>query len=226
MFPHHDSHDTDSHDTPELDDALDRSAPPLSAPDGLDAAVATLVADSRAVPRRRRVPRRAAGVIAAGALLAASGTAAAATLGGWTAPWAQEPDGAIEFVLPSGAECEFRIGDLDAGTEGVADGLRTWLDETTLAEITDIAAAIQSERAGRQLMVEEDGTQTEVGYGTEFYDADFEYVMAARNAIGEALSVKANELGLSSGSDGWVEHAGEIQCDATNPEPFRPPWER
>lgn len=219
------SHRHDSPDFSHLDALLDRSAPTLSHPDGLDAALNDVVADARSEARIRKDPRRTLAVLAAVGVLAGSGTAAAATLGGWTAPWAQDPAGTIEFTLPSGGACEMRIGDLDSSTDGVADELRSWLDDHTLEEIADIDAQIEADRAGRSISVRSDGSRFEVGYGTDHYDADFEYVTAVRQAINRALLDKAEELGLSASvADPWLESAGEIQCDGDNPEPFTPPW--
>ncbi|MDO5501988.1 MAG: hypothetical protein Q4G67_02325 [Actinomycetia bacterium] len=167
---------------------------------------------------------------AAAVLVAASGTAAAAAIGGWSAPWAQDPDGSIEFTLPSGDECEIRIGDLGSSDEGSADQVRAWLDEHTLDEIVDIEEWIAKERDTRILATLADGRQIEVGYGTDHYDADYEYVTAVTNAISSALTTRAQEVGLSSegADDGgpWFEMAGEIKCDGTNANPQIASWQR
>jgi hypothetical protein len=62
----------------------------------------------------RGVARRPVRLAAAGALgLVLLGGTAAAASGLW-APWATTPDGVFTYVLPSGIQCEERVGDITA----------------------------------------------------------------------------------------------------------------
>lgn len=196
---------------PDLDDRLREAAPPLEDVPDLQPAIADLVAATRLARPRRRASRR--GVListtTAGIVLAGTTAAAALGIGGWTTPWGKDPDGAIEFTLPSGVECEYRIGNLTSTSH--TDDLRAWLDDHTLDEVADIDAAIKDMRAQDQTYVREDGTEVDVGYGTPYYDADNEYFDAVNRAVNAAIADRAEETGILK-EGGSFGHLGELHC--------------
>ena len=148
----------------------------------------------------------------AGIVLA--GTAAAAALGvvgGWETPWGENPDGAIEFTLPSGEDCEYRIGNVDTTSRERSDEPRAWLDAHTLDQVADVDATLTDMRAQGNTFVRDDGTEVKVGYGTPYYDANNEYVDAVTRGVNTAIAEQAEETGiLQEGSSLGVE--SEVNC--------------
>lgn len=201
---------------PDLDDRLNEAAPPLAHVPGLQPAVVDLVVATRLTqPRRRRPGRRGVLISTTTAGIVLAGTAAAAALGfgGWETPWGKDPDGVIAFTLPSGVECEFRIGNLSATSAGTADELRSWLDGHTLDQITDIDSTLRYMRAEGSTFTRDDGTEVAVGYGTPYYDANVEYFNAVQRAINNAISDRAEETGIMpEGPNGSLSLAGELNC--------------
>ncbi|MFS0729975.1 hypothetical protein ABC270_07840 [Curtobacterium sp. 1P10AnD] len=89
---------------------LDASAPEeTTASPALRRDLAVMAAKARAAsrPKRRRLGIAATAVLAA-LLASGAGTAVAATVFNWE-PWAQDPDIAYPFTLPSGRTCEARV---------------------------------------------------------------------------------------------------------------------
>lgn len=197
---------------PDLDDRLRRSAPRLEDVPDLQPALTELVTATRATPRRR-VGRRGVLISTTTAGIVFAGTAAAAALGfgPWSSPAGKNPDGSLAFTMPNGVACEYRIGDLDS--DGDTDKLRAWLDERTLAEITDVAAMIETIRAEDNHYFREDGTAVEIGYGTPYYDANNEYVDAVRRAVQAAIGDQARAMGVVGASDqAFLSSGSEIRC--------------
>src|SRR5437868_7302393 len=102
-------------DTDALDDLLHRSAPTTVAPTpALHEDLAAMMRDAdtevaRTEPRtRRRASRLAIGAGLALAMLGGAGAAVAAGGFEWL-PWAQHPDVAYAYTLPSGRACEARV---------------------------------------------------------------------------------------------------------------------
>ncbi len=212
---------------PELDHRLDESAPQFALSPDVEAAIAALVADTRATRRPRRLGRWGVPIAAstAGIVLAGSVAAAAALIiGGWTAPWADDPDGAIRFQLPSGTPCEFRIGNINGTDPELNDKLRTWLDDHTLGEIADVDSALRGLRGSGYVWTRKDGTEVEIGYGTKYYDVDAEYVQAVQQAIGIAIRDKTEEIGLPEGPV-RLGHESEVRCVGKD-DPSTPSWMR
>lgn len=86
----------------------------------------------------RGVVRRPMRLAAAGAvgLVLLGGTAAAAT-GLWE-PWATTPDGVFTYVLPSGIECEERVGDITAENPGVRAAVHEIFAEMDVVAAADV----------------------------------------------------------------------------------------
>ena len=201
---------------PDLDDRLNEAAPSLDHTPDLQPAIADLVEATRLTQPRRRRPGRRGVLIStttAGIVLAGTATAAALGFGGWETPWGKDPVGAIAFTLPSGVECEFRIGNFSASSPGTADELRSWLDDHTLDQITDIDATLKYMRAEGSTYTQDDGTEVAVGYGTPYYDANVEYFNAVQRGINNAILDRAEETGIMpEGPNGSLGHAGELNC--------------
>jgi hypothetical protein len=206
----------------ELDDILDASAPPLHdvSPAELDAAVAELVDRSRGAGRPKR-RRRTFVVGATAAFLAVGGAAAAATaIGGWANPWSAEPEAAMSFVLPSGTRCEERIGDLQVADPQANTMIHAWLAGHTLEEVADVDAALVALRANGDVWQRDDGTTVRAGYGTPYYDADYEYAAAVSRAIATTVADKLADAGYPADID--YRWGGEVRCedgvDPTTPD--------
>lgn len=148
----------------------------------------------------------------AGIVLAGTAAAAALGIGDWTTPWGKDPDGTIAFTLPSGIECEFRIGNIDTTTSRErVDEVREWLDDRTLEQIVDIEGALESTRAQDQMYTLKNGKEVVVGYGTPYYDADYEYFWAVFQAVQVAISDRGRETGILKDGAGF-SLAGEDNC--------------
>jgi hypothetical protein len=138
-------------------------------------------------------------------------------VGGWETPWGKNPDGAknpdgvIEFTLPSGEDCEYRIENVDTTSRERSDELRAWPDDHTLDQVADIDATLKDMRAQENTSVRDDGTEVKVGYGTPFYDANNEYVDAVTRAVNTAIAEQAEETGILKGSSLGVEN--EVNAD-------------
>jgi hypothetical protein len=209
----------------DLDDILDASAPPLrDVPAAeLSAAVADLIERSRSAGRPRR-RRRTVVVSATAAFLAVGGAAAAATaIGGWANPWSEQPEAAISFALPSGTRCEERIGDLHVDDPQADAMIHEWLAGHTLDEVADVDAALAALRADGDVWQRDDGTTVKVGYGTPYYDADYEYAAAASRAIATAVTSKLADAGYPADVD--YRWGGEVRCE-DGVDPTTPDYQR
>ncbi len=208
----------------ELDDLLDASAPPLrDVPEAeLSAAVADLVHRARGAGRPQRRRRRTV-VGATAAFLAVGGAAAAATaIGGWTNPWAERPEAAMSFVLPSGTTCEERIGALQVDDPQANAMVHDWLAGHTLDEVADVDTALATIRAQGDTWHRADGTDVAAGYGTPYYDADYEYAAAVSRAIATAVTDRLAEAGYTGIDYRW---GGEVRC-ADGVDPTTPDYAR
>ncbi|PZR53411.1 hypothetical protein DNL40_07820 [Xylanimonas oleitrophica] len=204
-------------DTDDLTRWLDASAPPLHEPDGLSAAVGDVVLATRRAGRTGILgPRRALAAGTGAVALIVGGTAAAASLLEWTAPWAQEPFGSITYTLPSGGTCEQRTGGLHVRDPGARAEVVAWLEENSLSEIVDVDGAIARLRAERSTAA---GIGP-VGYGTDHYDADWEYHTAVQDALNAAIAARLEQEGAPV-SFRWES---ETRCTGDNPDPGTPWW--
>ncbi|MCW2856169.1 MAG: hypothetical protein JWR52_1784 [Marmoricola sp.] len=174
-----------------------------------------------ALPRRKK-SRRAVLIGTSTTMLVACGTAvAAATIGGWHAPWADRPLGSITFELPSGGQCEQRIGDLHVGNAKAQSIVQSWLSGHPLSQVVDADASLRTIRSSKQ-MWDKDGIEIPVGYGTKHYDADYEYVDAVMQALSGAINAKLAEEGFATYVP--VTWGGELRCSGSNPTPSVPEW--
>jgi hypothetical protein len=197
-----------------LDGLLHASAPAVQEPSAaLRAEARSMIAAARhgdgRQTRRRRLSRTAVAGIAVGSLLSVGGlSAAAATIDRWSW-WAQEPDAAVTFTLPSGAECEYRIGGASDLTPQTAQAVRKWASSVDVSTDIDIDRAIERLRAQDFIEVQDDGTEIVGGYGTDhYYTPDREYHVAVTQALGDAISDEMNRQGLQD----YANYMGETIC--------------
>lgn len=207
---------TTESDHDRLDTLLDASAPEVPEPalavrtEAVSMIAAAEHGDDRQHSPRRRLSRAAVIGITASSLLGVGGlSTAAATYEQWSW-WAQDPDAAISFMLPSGAACEIRItsaiGRMDPDA---AQAARDWASSVDLETVVDVDGTIERMRADEYSEVLEDGTTIVGGYGTDvYYTPDMEYYMAVNQALGDVLG---DEL-VRQGFDGYVDYSGETIC--------------
>jgi hypothetical protein len=161
---------------------------------------------------------------ATAAFLAVGGAAAAATaIGGWATPWSAKPEAAISFTLPSGAKCEDRIGALEVEDPEANAMMHEWLAAHTLDEVADVDAALAAIRQEGETWYRKNGTEIRAGYGTPYYDADYEYATAVSRAISTAVEDKLAESGLPANVD--YRWGGEIRCEG-GVDPTTPDYQR
>jgi hypothetical protein len=207
---------TTEDDRDRLEMLLDASAPEVPEPSAtVRAGAMSMIAaaengdDARPRPRRHRLSRAVIAGIASGSLLGLGGiAAAAATFEQWS-PWAQNPDAGIGFTLPSGAECEYRVGGFEKMGAEAAAVVRAYVARVDLDDVVDIDGALRQLREQEYVAVQDDGTEVVGGYGTDHYfSPDKEFHMAVTWAVGEAIDAEL----LRQGVDGDVDYMGEAVC--------------
>lgn len=198
---------------------LERSAPAtLRVGDELTRAMDHSASTARAQvtaerPRARRMPGLVAGVGLAVLLTGGAGAAVAAGGFEWL-PWAQDPDAAYVFSLPSGRDCELRVvveqtedvGDWEAfvtnvGHLAVEDAaVERWVEQID----SDPQAIIQVLGVGGQWENPKPGAEP---------SRDDLYATAHWVAMGEEVRQQADEAGVVFGFGGDQQ----MQCGAVAP---------
>lgn len=189
----------------------------------------TIVVQSRP-PRKRRTGIVAA-ILAPALLLATAGAAYAVSTIDWGqfwfdspewAAWAEEPDAVFTYALPGGGTCEMRIGDVsynpdpnrpaDAEADPRAEAAaRDFLRTTDLAKVVDVDAAIATLRAtDENWAVGADGEPVPFGANTGNYNADVEFNIAMKDAVGHAVIAHVESLGIPVTGLGFQS---QEQCD-------------
>ena len=197
-----------------LDDLLDRSAPQASSARD-DDVVAMIVAARQEAAPRRRTPHVALGVGLAVLLTAGAGVAVAADGFAWL-PWAQDPDFAYAYTLPSGRDCEFRIAvkdaiDEDGATHFDAD-LQAWLSSGHVLSEGDIeAAAAAIPRDPDYMTVLAPTGELDVVARTPAGPSEDDL---HAEAVSHALVSAMIEHTSAAGSDAWWATAIQHQCAA------------
>jgi hypothetical protein len=207
-------------DTPDrLDLLLDRSAPDaVHIDDALtrDLVAATAAARAEVAAERgriRRIPRAAAGLGLAVLLCGGAGAAVAAGGFEWL-PWAQEPDVAYAFTLPSGRECEARMvleqtepeGDWGAFVDEVG---RLTIDQAIIDRWED---EIRNDPRAIIQVLGADGAWRDAQPGDEPTEDDWSAV-----AHYAALTDETNRISAAAGIDGWWTSDAQLLCEAVNP---------
>lgn len=203
----------------DLDRAL-RSAGGLIAPrtPELEHELAALSIATRS-RTRVRTPKRIGTIAAAGglALLLAGGAAAAAT-GVWK-PWAETPDGSFTYVLPSGIECEERIGVVDVDAPDLRAALQS------IFQTVDVVAEAEAGVPAWERRLRADGgaldiAQTWVATGRTSLPTVDDVIaqMAYSRAVDEVISSELRERGLDpdESRDGMASR-GQAVCTEKTP---------
>ena len=178
----------------QLDALLDDSAPigvelPADVGERFKLMIADAKREARPVRRLRRHPRAAMVGIALVICLGGGTAAAAMTLNEW-APWAEVPDGTYQFTLPSGAQCEARIGNVkgrDTHAETIA-AAREYLQRV------DLLAAADAEAMAEVLRFGSNGDET-VGISR-----DAQYIAALGQGVVGGLYAELERQGFDPGS--------------------------
>lgn len=207
-----------------LDDLLTHSAPgSVRSTPRLDRDLALLSREARGSETSRRRPARIlVGTGLSLLLLGGAGTAVAATTFNW-APWAQDPDIAYRFTLPSGRDCGARVkmllvtdapetGPISTAPDAALSAHFRSFDAIAAADIEGSIAEVHR-RAGSGMMVavSPEGQLSDVRETAEGPTADDVYAAAAHDALGDALRAEALAYGLDSGK--WSSEY-DIQCEA------------
>lgn len=208
----------------ELSRVLDASAPAVVPhSDELVSDLDRAVSEARVHVLSDRVRVRGGarrGLVALGlaVLLVGGGATAAVATGGFSwLPWAQNPDVAYSFTLPSGRACEERVvlertwfgGDWEAFVDSAKNLVVSSAEvDRTLAEIRVPGTAIMVLDARGELVSPGES-------GNSFAQAtdDDWYVQAHKVALGREMSRLAQSTDLG---DSWNSHF-QLQCESVAP---------
>lgn len=156
---------------------------------------------------RRRSWRRplAAGLMSV-LVLGGVATAAAAATGVWPL-WAETPDAVAQFALPSGAQCEYRLGNVQghdpAAVQLIRDHYRS-LDTSELLEPENVTAMIERIRIEEAQSVSRDS-------GYQSLSADSAYRIATWRLLHEGLESKIADAGIASDAAQLMSN-GQLHC--------------
>jgi len=194
------------------------AAPPAPALTG--AVLTELHAMTRATvgPRRRSRKRRwFTGLAAVGALVAAGvGGAAIGSQpaedyswgkGTTWAAWAQHPAATLTYDLPGGGTCEQRLGEVDAKDPASEAFAKKFMGSTDLVAGADVGSAIAKLRSEDYQVHSPDGRMVQGGYGTPYYNADYEYDQAVTAAVQAEILDAAQAAGHAG-----VSYTGQTRC--------------
>lgn len=157
--------------------------------------------------------RRRTATIATAAVLAVGGmSAAAATVASDWAPWAQQPDHTLTYTLPSGAQCEQRIGGMTGDDPAVIAAAKEFARTHDLMSLADIDGVIARFRTGNHVNVDENGIEYPAPYGTpRYFNPDAEYQVAVSQALNELIGAELDRQGFDAGEAGF-SFLGEARC--------------
>ncbi|MCC2034134.1 hypothetical protein [Microbacterium allomyrinae] len=170
-----------------------------------------LVARSMPTSRRgRRSWRRPLAVGVMSLLIIGGATTATAAVTGVWPLWAETPDAVAHFTLPSGAQCEYRVGNtqgLDAEAVEVVTAHYRSLDTSKLLNPGNVAAMVAQIRE-EEATAASDGTMDGAANAVAI-SADSEYRLAAWRLIHEDLESKLTESGVDTGD---LMSEGQFHC--------------
>jgi hypothetical protein len=198
-----------------LDDRLEQAAP-ATVPDSpeVEAELLAMIAAAQQEARPRRVRPLVRIGLGVTATVLAFGGATAAVAGGqimdWSW-WAEDPEYVLEYTLPSGAECETRVGRFAGADPAAVEAIRDYASSVDLLKVADIDGAIAEYRAGGSVITHPDGTKEDAGYGTVHYRADHEYALAVWNAVSAAITEELDRQGFPEEALG-ESYMGETTC--------------
>lgn len=209
-----------------LDDLLDQSRPPTTPiTPGVAEALRRLRSGTRTESRAGLSRWSRPAVVGLAAVLIVGGGAAAAASGTWTLPWAENNSIAtFSYTLPSGIECEQRVGGVTGTVPAVIEATENFYRNTDIQALLTpeaIQAAIANQRSGESIHVLDDGTRVAGGYGTQYYDADQEYMTAVINVVFTAMDDELAREGLE-GADPDASLQSEPNCPGLDLHGTRP----
>ncbi|TFB94466.1 hypothetical protein [Cryobacterium luteum] len=205
-------------DEDQLDGRLDRSSPrtTLMTDDVIDELNRLRVASMPSPGsggHRKRWTRPALTALITFSLVGGAAAATAATIQLWS-PWAESPDAVATYTLPSGAECELRIGNVNGSdpeaVRAVQDFYRAARIDALLTQET-IDETIAQLRTEESTWMNDDGSTEAAGYGTVHYSADSEYDSAVNRILTNTLSSELARQGID-GSESNLRYDGEGNC--------------
>lgn len=205
-----------------LDDLLDQSAPRTTV---ITESVADELTRLRVATRvetatgtvRRSWRRPAVAGLASVLLLGGAATATAAVMNSWV-PWAQTPVASMTYTLPSGTQCEERIGNVRGQDPHVVDVVENFYRTTDIGSLLTkekIASTIKWIRQDSNIAVNAEGLTEPAGYGTVHYNADQEYQQAVSMIVTAAVSTELSNQGLD-GADSNLSSNGQAFCPGAN----------
>lgn len=184
-------------------DLLDRSAPRTTevTPD-VAAELLHLRIVTESAEAATRTPRWARPVtvgLVSATLVVGMGAAAAAS-GMWTLPWAEDNSlASFSYRLPSGLECEQRVGGVSGSNPTVVHAVEDfWRTTDIQGLLTDEAIARVLVRHQTAIYVNEDGSTEPAGPGTEHYNADSDYITAVWDVAVTAMDADLERMGLAN----------------------------
>ncbi|GMA23756.1 hypothetical protein GCM10025864_15150 [Luteimicrobium album] len=202
----------------EFSELLRSAAPPVPAVTG--AVLTELHAVTRAAAGLRQRARRRRWFTGVGAVaaLAASGVGGAAIgsqpaedyswgKGTSWASWAEHPAATLTYRLPGGGTCEQRLGEVDAADPASEAFATKFMRSTDLVAGADVRAAISKLRSEDYQVHSPDGKMVQGGFGTPFYNADYEYDQAVTAAVQTEILAAAAAAGHSGPS-----YTGQTRC--------------
>ncbi|PVW03005.1 hypothetical protein DEA06_14675 [Microbacterium sp. Gd 4-13] len=172
---------------------------------------------ARSRNKRGVAAKAAAFAIAGVVVLGGAGAAAAATGGWWSSWWADEPDSVASYTLPSGAQCEHRVGGLMVGTkdEPIRVAAREWLASADLDAIiaSRIDARVVEVRADQLLVEGPDGTTIPAVIDTRTDDSVYSRAVSEviYGALTDSLERQGFDLEFGPNERG-LEISAEISC--------------
>ncbi|WP_167047540.1 hypothetical protein [Salinibacterium sp. ZJ454] len=195
--------DTTEPESDAFDRRLDASAPDTSVltPE-LHAEIARMAATAKrelSSRRPRHLSRAAIFGVAAVIGLGGVGAAAAATFYEWGLPWASNPDGIVHFTLPSGTDCELRVGNFGAENLEAAAAAREFAGRADILDRADVQGTFEEMRSAEI---------TVVGGGETPGDDSF-YKAAVARAVGLVISEELQRQGFDTVG---FSSEGEMHC--------------
>ena len=198
---------------PELARVLGASAPIDSLAARADEQVIhamAMAAKREATPERPpRSTRRTAGIaLVLGLGLGGVGAAAAAVTHQQWSPWAQDPDVVFTYMLPSGATCEQRIGDVAGPDTEAIEATRAFFRTHDVLALADVEGAIAWLRTDEHTITNDDGTSRAANYGRDDYmSPDTEYQVALAHAVSALIEDELSGQGLVGDGDTYASEA-------------------
>lgn len=200
----------------DLDNLINKARPATSEVSGLiTSELATLSQRARVAAKRPHPSRhwkRPAFAGLATILVIGSAAAAAASSGDIWAPWAQQPEATLLLTLPSGAECEYRIGDLRSDDAEVLSAARNFYQKTDFEGLlTDAAIAEAIAENERSATAPLDNNPASAAENDKVLSPDRRYMRAVQNIVRQELTMEFERVGITS-SDMSLTISAEGRC--------------